>query len=395
MAKLSFSRRAKMAGNGKKGRYKSMIYLDNAATTPVLKPVADAMKPYLNEQYFNPATHYSPAGPVRAAVEQARACTAELIGASPDEIIFTSGGTESDNWAVVSGALASGKKHIITTAFEHPAVLNTCRFLEQCGYRVTYLSPDSSGFISPASLHDAIDEDTALVSVMAANNQIGTIQPLKELAEEAHRAGALFHTDAVQAAGHIPMDVRELPVDLLSASGHKFHAPKGIGFLYVRYGLQLPPYIRGAAQENGMRAGTINVPGIIGMGAAAEIANLTLSAHSESVAKLRDILIRRVLETIPGSKLNGSSENRLPGNTNFSFAGVRGIDLMHELDQSGICVSASDTPSHVLLAIGCSNEESLNAVRMTLGEETGLLDIETVVNRLAESVQRLRKTAVR
>lgn len=372
-----------------------MIYLDNAATTPVLKPVADAMKPYLNEQYFNPATHYSPAEPVRAAVEQARARTAELVGALPDEIIFTSGGTESDNWAVVSGALASGKKHIITTAFEHPAVLNTCRFLEQCGYRVTYLSPDSSGFISPASLHDALDEDTALVSVMAANNQIGTIQPLKELAEEAHRAGALFHTDAVQAAGHIPMDVRELPVDLLSASGHKFHAPKGIGFLYVRYGLQLPPYIRGAAQENGMRAGTINVPGIIGMGAAAEIANLTLSAHSESVAQLRDILIRRVLETIPGSKLNGSRENRLPGNTNFSFAGVRGIDLMHELDQSGICVSASDTPSHVLLAIGCSSEESLSAVRMTLGEETGLQDIESVVNRLAESVQRLRKTAVR
>lgn len=333
------------------------------------------------------------------AVDEARKNIADLIGAQPNEIYFTAGGSESDNWAIKAAAECNQTKgrHIITSAIEHHAVLHTCQYLEKQGYEVTYVSVDEYGMIKLDELEAAIRPDTILITVMAANNEIGTIQPLKEIGALAKKNGILFHTDAVQAYGHIPLNVEELHIDLLSASGHKFHGPKGIGFLYIRKGVRIGSFVHGGAQERSRRAGTHNTPGIVGMGAAARLAAERLEERMEKEAALRDHLIRRVLTEIPYSRLNGHETDRLPNNANFCFRFIEGESLLILLDQQGICASSGSActsgsldPSHVLLAIGLPHEIAHGSLRLTLSEETTKEDIDFTVDAIRKIVERLR-----
>ena len=376
-----------------------MIYLDNAATTRVKPEVLEAMRPYFEEQYGNPAGAYTFAGRINAEVENARKTVAGLIGAKPGEIYFTAGGSESDNWAIKGIAYALEKKgrHIITSKIEHHAVLKTCEYLEKHGWEVTYLDVDRNGFVDPAALENDIRPDTVLVSVMFANNEIGTLQPVAELGRVAHARGVLFHTDAVQAYGHVAIDVDEMNVDLLSVSGHKINAPKGVGFLYVRSGVRIDPLIHGGAQEKGKRAGTTNVPGIIGLAKASELARDTLDERAAYEKELRDHLIARIESEIPYAVLNGDREKRLPNNVNFSFRFIEGESLLILLDQAGVCgssgsacTSGSLDPSHVLLAIGLPHEIAHGSLRLTLSEENTLEETDYAVDSLKRIVERLR-----
>lgn len=376
-----------------------LIYLDNAATTALSPEVFEAMKPFLLENYSNPNSVYTFAQQSKKAVEEARESIAGLLGAKPDEIYFTAGGSESDNWAIkgCAEAFASKGKHIITTKIEHHAVLHTCQYLEKKGCEVTYLDVDENGMVCPEQLEQAIRPDTILISIMFANNEIGTIEPVREIGAIAKKHGVLFHTDAVQAFGHVPVSVDELNIDLLSASAHKFHGPKGVGFLYMRNSVKLGAYLHGGAQERSRRAGTSNVPGIIGMAKAAELAAAHMETNSAKIAAVRDHLIERVLAEIPYSRLNGHRQQRLANNANFCFRFVEGESLLIMLDQRGICASSGSActsgsldPSHVLLAIGLPHEIAHGSVRLTLSEDTSIEDVDDVADSLKAIVERLR-----
>ena len=376
-----------------------LIYLDNAATTQVYPEVLDAMLPYFTEYYGNPSAIYSFAGESKKAVDEARANVAALINARTEDIYFTGGGSESDNWALKATAEAyeSKGKHIITSRIEHHAILHTCAYLEQKGYEVTYLDVDEDGKISLEELEKAIRPDTILISIMSANNEIGTIEPIKEIGKIAHDHGVLFHTDAVQAFGHIPIDVEEMNIDMLSASGHKINGPKGSGVMYIRKGVKIRSFIHGGAQERKRRAGTHNVPGIVGIGTAAKLAKENMEERSAKEIALRDHLIERVLKEIPYTRLNGHRTDRLPNNANFCFRFIEGESMLILLDQAGICgssgsacTSGSLDPSHVLLAIGLPHEIAHGSLRMTLSEETTMEDVDFVVDRLKEIVAHLR-----
>jgi cysteine desulfurase len=375
------------------------IYLDNAATTKVVPEVLEAMTPYFTEYYGNPSSIYSFAGKCKDAMEEARAGIAAIIGAKPEEIYFTGGGSESDNWALkaTAEAYAAKGKHIITSKIEHHAILHTCEYLEKHGFEVTYVNVDENGIIRLDELEQAIREDTILISVMAANNEIGSIQPLKEIGEIARKHNVFFHTDAVQAFAHIPLNVDEMNIDMLSASGHKINGPKGIGIMYIRKGIKSGSFIHGGAQERKRRAGTHNVPGIIGMAKAAEIANEHLEERMAYESKLRDHLIERVLKEIPFSRLNGEPVKRLPNNANFCFRFIEGESMLILLDQKGICASSGSActsgsldPSHVLLAIGLPHEIAHGSLRLTISQETTLEDIDTTVDELKKIIERLR-----
>lgn len=378
---------------------KRRIYLDNAATTRVDEEVLQEMLPYFRDNYANPSAIYSFAGEAKKAVGRAREQAAALIGAKPNEIYFTAGGSESDNWAIraVAEGLANKGRHIITTKIEHHAVLHTCEYLEKQGYEVTYLDVDSDGKVLPEALQRAIRPDTILISVMAANNEIGTLEPLAEIGKIAHERGILFHTDAVQAYGHIPLNVEAMHIDLLSASGHKMNGPKGVGILYCRENVRLHPLIHGGAQERGRRAGTLNVPGIVGFGKAAELSGKTMQERTARETALRDYLIDRVLTEIPYTRLNGHRQDRLSNNANFCFRFIEGESLLILLDQKGICGSSGSActsgaldPSHVLLAIGLPHEIAHGSLRLTLSEETTEEELSYVVETLKEIVERLR-----
>lgn len=376
-----------------------VIYLDNAATTRVLPEVFEAMKPYFTEYYGNPSAIYTFAGTANDAVTSAREEIANVIGAKPEEIYFTAGGSESDNWALkaTAEAYASKGKHIITSKIEHHAILHTAQWLEKQGYEVTYLDVDENGLVDLEQLKAAIRPDTILISIMAANNEIGTIEPLKEIGEIAKEHGILFHTDAVQAFAHTPINVDEMHIDMLSASGHKINGPKGIGFLYIRKGVKIRSFVHGGAQERQRRAGTLNVPGIVGMGKAAEIAAKNMEESITYQTKLRDHLIARVMEEIPYTKLNGHPTQRLANNANFCFRFIEGESMLILLDQSGVCgssgsacTSGSLDPSHVLLAIGLPHEIAHGSLRLTLSNDTTLEDIDFVVDRLKGIIEHLR-----
>lgn len=376
-----------------------LIYMDNAATTAVKPEVFEKMKPYFMENYSNPSSVYSFAGEAKKVVDDARDIIAGALNAKAAEIYFTGGGSEADNWAIKATAEAykNKGKHIITSAIEHHAVLHTCGWLERHGYEVTYLPVDENGTVSPEKVEEAIRPDTILISIMFANNEIGTIEPIKEIGEIAEKHGVLFHTDAVQAFGHVPIDVQEMHIDMLSASGHKFHGPKGIGFMYMRNGLKLGSFIHGGAQERSRRAGTHNVPGIVGMGEAARIAMEQLEANAVKETEVRDYLIARVEKEIPYIKVNGHRENRLPNNINICFRFIEGESLLIMLDQKGICASSGSActsgsldPSHVLLAIGLPHEIAHGSLRLTISEDTTKEDADFVVDNLKSIVERLR-----
>ena len=376
-----------------------LIYMDNAATTAVKPEVFEKMKPYFMENYSNPSSVYSFAGEAKKAVDDARDIIAGALNAKAAEIYFTGGGSEADNWAIKATAEAykNKGKHIITSAIEHHAVLHTCGWLERHGYEVTYLPVDENGTVSPEKVEEAIRPDTILISIMFANNEIGTIEPIKEIGEIAEKHGVLFHTDAVQAFGHVPIDVQEMHIDMLSASGHKFHGPKGIGFMYMRNGLKLGSFIHGGAQERSRRAGTHNVPGIVGLGEAARIAMEQLEANAAKETEVRDYLIARVEKEIPYIKVNGHRENRLPNNINICFRFIEGESLLIMLDQKGICASSGSActsgsldPSHVLLAIGLPHEIAHGSLRLTISEDTTKEDADFVVDNLKSIVERLR-----
>lgn len=376
-----------------------MIYLDNAATTKVNKKVLESMMPYFSEIYCNPSAAYSFATKGRIAIEEARNSAAKLIGASDMEIYFTSGGSESDNWAIkaVAESFSDKGKHIITTKIEHHAVLHTCEYLERHGFDITYLNVDSDGKVRLDELKKSIREDTILISVMTANNEIGTIQPVAEIGKIAHEKGILFHTDAVQAYGHIPINVDEMNIDLLSASGHKFNGPKGVGIMYIRKGVKIRSFIHGGSQERGRRAGTYNVPGIAGLGTAAKLAMENMAKRAEKEKELRDYFIDRISAEIPYTVLNGHREDRLPNNINFCFRFVEGESVLIMLDQAGICASSGSActsgaidPSHVLRAIGLSDEMAHESLRLTLSYENTKEEIDTVVGELKRIVERLR-----
>lgn len=375
------------------------IYLDNAATTQMYPEVLEAMLPYFTEYYGNPSAIYTFAEEGRRAVDKARRTMAELIHGKPEEIYFTGGGSESDNWALkaTTEAYASKGKHIITSTIEHHAILHTCAYLEKQGYEITYVKVDENGKIKLDELEAAIRPDTILISVMTANNEIGTIQPVAEIGKIAHEHGVLFHTDAVQAFGHIPLDVEEMHIDMLSASGHKMNGPKGVGVMYIRKGVKILSFIHGGAQERKRRAGTHNVPGIVGMGKAAELAKDTMSERSRREIELREHLIERVLEEIPYTRLNGDRTDRLPNNVSFCFRFVEGESLLILLDQAGICgssgsacTSGSLDPSHVLLAIGLPHEIAHGSLRLTLSEKNTLEEIDYTVEELKKIIERLR-----
>lgn len=376
-----------------------LIYLDNAATTQVYPEVLDAMMPYFTEYYGNPSAIYTFAGNAKKAVDEARSILAEGIHAKPEEIYFTGGGSESDNWVLKATAEAyeSKGKHIITTKIEHHAILHTAQYLEKKGFEVTYLDVDENGLVRLEDLKAAIRPDTILISVMAANNEIGTIEPLAEIGAIAREKGILFHTDAVQAFGHIPIDVDAMNIDMLSASGHKVNGPKGIGLLYIRKGVKIRSFVHGGAQERQRRAGTHNVPGIVGFGKAAQLAFDGMKQRSEYETQLRDHLIERVLAEIPYSRLNGDRTNRLPNNANFCFRFIEGESMLILLDQNGICgssgsacTSGSLDPSHVLLAIGLPHEIAHGSLRLTLSEKTTREEIDFTVDKLKEIIERLR-----
>lgn len=374
-------------------------YFDNAATTPVREEVLQEILPYFREYYGNASSIYSIAKESKKALEAARAKVAAAIGATPDEIYFTAGGSESDNMALrgVVNASKKEKKHIITTKIEHHAILHTAEFLETKGVDVTYLSVDEFGKISLEELENAICPETVLISVMFANNEIGTIQPIAEIGEIAKKHGVLFHTDAVQAVGHVPIDVEKLQVDLLSVSGHKLGAPKGIGAIYIRKGTRISPLIFGGAQEKKLRAGTENIAGIVGLGKAAELAVAEMEETTKKLIALRDKLIHGILESIPDSRLNGHPTDRLPGNCNISFSYIEGESLLLLLDALGIaassgsaCTSGSLDPSHVLMAIGLPHEIAHGSLRLTIDRENTEEQVDFILEKLPGLVQRLR-----
>lgn len=376
-----------------------LIYLDNAATTAVKPEVVEAMLPYFTEVYSNPSSVYRFAGKAKKAMEDAREQIAGFVGAKPAEIYFTGGGSESDNWAIkaVAENYREKGKHIITSKIEHHAVLHTCEWLEKKGYEVTYLDVDENGIISLEELERAIRPDTILITIMFANNEIGTIEPVKEIGEIARKHDVLFHTDAVQAFAHVPVNVEEMNIDLMSASGHKFYGPKGIGFLYIKNGIRISPLIHGGAQERSRRAGTHNVSGIIGMAKAAEIAIADMEENSRKETEIRDHLIHRIEQEIPYVRVNGHREKRLPGNVNVCFRFVEGESLLIMLDQKGICASSGSActsgsldPSHVLLAIGLPHEIAHGSVRLTLSDTTTREEADYVVDNLKEIVERMR-----
>ena len=377
-----------------------MIYMDNAATTRTAPEVVQAMLPYFSENYGNPSAVYSLGSAGKKAINGARRAIASVLGAKQEEIFFTAGGSEADNWALKSVAEAySGKgKHIITTKIEHHAILHTCEYLEKNGFEVTYLGVGRDGVVDIGELEAAIRPDTILISIMFANNEIGTIEPIEEIGAMAQKHGILFHTDAVQAFGHLPVRVDELHIDMLSASGHKFGGPKGAGFLYVRTGVKLRSFLHGGAQERDRRAGTENVPGIVGLGAAAAKAAETMAERAAREEQIRDHLIRRIESEIPYCRLNGHRTKRLPGNVNFSFRFVEGESVLIMLDMKGICGSSGSActsgaldPSHVLLAIGLNEEEAHGSLRLYLSEENTLEEADFVVEELKKIVARLRE----
>ena len=378
---------------------KKLIYLDNAATTKTSEEVVAAMLPYFTEYYGNPSSVYEFASESKKAVSNARRTIAETLGAQENEIYFTAGGSEADNWALKATAEAyqSKGKHIITTKIEHHAILHTAEYLEKRGFEITYIGVDENGVVKVDELEKAIRPDTILISVMFANNEIGTIQPIKEIGEIAKKHGVLFHTDAVQAYGQLPINVDELHIDMLSSSGHKLNGPKGIGFLYIRKGVKIRSFVHGGAQERKRRAGTENVPGIVGYGKAAEIAAKTMKERTAKEIELRDHLIDRVLAEVPYTRLNGHRTNRLPNNANFSFQFVEGESLLILLDNNGICASSgsactsgSRDPSHVRLAIGRPHEIAHGSLRLTLSAETTMEDIDFVVDCIKQIIERLR-----
>lgn len=379
---------------------REIIYLDNAATTQVSEIILNEMLPFFRQTYSNPSAIYKFAGESKKAVDTARAQAADIIGAKPEEIYFTGGGSESDNWAIKAAveAYASKGKHIITSKIEHHAILNTCAYLEKLGCEITYLDVDEYGRISLDELRKVIRSDTILISVMTANNEIGTIEPIAEIGKIANENGILFHTDAVQAYGHIPINVNEMNIDMLSASGHKFYGPKGVGILYIRKGVKIRSFIHGGTQERNRRAGTSNVPAIVGFGKAAQIAGETMTERIKQETEIRNHLIKRVLSEIPYTRLNGHPIDRLPNNANFCFQFIEGESLLILLDQLGVCASSGSActsgsldPSHVLLAIGLPHEIAHGSLRLTLSKETTIEEIDFVVEELKKIIERLRR----
>ena len=378
---------------------RKIIYLDNAATTRTSPKVVEEMLPFFSEYYGNPSSVYEFSNASKKAVAQARQVIADSLGAKPQEIYFTAGGSESDNWAIKAAAEAYQEKgrHIITSKIEHHAVLHTCRYLESRGFSVTYLDVDEQGVVKLEELKKAIRPDTILISIMFANNEIGTIQPVKEIAEIAREHGILFHTDAVQAYGHVPINVDAFGMDMLSASGHKINGPKGIGFLYIRTGVKIRSFVHGGAQERKRRAGTENVPGIAGLGKAAELAVNTMEERMKKETELRDYLMDRVMAEVPYTRVNGHRKNRLPNNCNFAFQFIEGESLLIMLDMAGICgssgsacTSGSLDPSHVLLALGLPPEIAHGSLRLTLSEENTKEEMDYVVGEIKRIVERLR-----
>lgn len=376
-----------------------LIYLDHAATTAVHPDVLKEMLPYFTDRFGNPSSVYGFAANNKNKLTEARETIAGALGAKPEEIYFTAGGSESDNWALKCTAEAYGVHggHIITTKIEHHAILHTCKYLQNRGYDVTYLDVDENGLVDLNTLEAAIRPDTFLISIMFANNEIGTIEPIKEIGEIAHRYGILFHTDAVQAFGQIPIHVDGMNIDMLSASGHKFNGPKGIGFLYIKKGLKLKSFIHGGQQERGRRAGTENVPGIVGIAKACEIAMAEMEERMKKETELRDYLIERILKEIPYTRLNGHSKKRLPNNVNISFQFVEGESILIMLDMAGICASSGSActsgsvdPSHVLLAIGLPHEIAHGSLRLTIGYENTKEEMDTVVDNLKRIITNLR-----
>ena len=376
-----------------------LIYLDNAATTKTAQEAVDAMLPYFTEYYGNASSIYSLGAESKKAMIEAREEIAGSIGASAQEIYFTAGGSESDNWALVAAAEAyeSKGKHIITSKIEHHAILHTCEYLEKRGFSITYIDVDENGVLKLDELKKAIRPDTILISVMFANNEIGTIQPIKEIGEIAREHGILFHTDAVQAYGHVQTRVDELPIDMMSASGHKINGPKGIGFLYIRKGVKIRSFVHGGAQERSRRAGTENIPGIVGLAAAVKKNFANMEERTRKETELRDYLIERIEKEIPYCRLNGHRTDRLPNNVNFSFQFIEGESLLIMLDMKGICASSGSActsgsldPSHVLLAIGLPHEIAHGSLRMTLSEENTKEEIDFVADELKGIVERLR-----
>ena len=376
-----------------------LIYLDNAATTAVRPEVVDAMLPYFTEKYGNPSSVYDFAAKNKKAVNESRQIIADALNADVRDIYFTAGGTESDNWALISTAEAyiEKGKHIITSKIENHAILHTCEYLESRGFEISYIDVDENGVLKLEQLKSAIRSDTILISVMFANNEIGTIQPIQEIGQIAKEHNILFHTDAVQAFGQVPIDVEAMNIDMLSASSHKLNGPKGIGFLYIRKGLKLKSFIHGGAQERKRRAGTENVPGIVGLGKAVEIAMATMKERTEKEVELRDYLISRILKEIPYVRLNGDRKKRLPNNANFSFQFIEGESLLIMLDMEGLCgssgsacTSGSLDPSHVLLAIGLPHEIAHGSLRLTLSDSITKEDIDYVVEKVTAIVAKLR-----
>ena len=379
---------------------KKLIYMDNAATTPVKPEVLDAMLPYFTEKFGNPSSIYSISSENKKAITDAREVIAKTINTTPENIYFTAGGSESDNWALkaTADAYASKGKHIITTKIEHHAILHTCEYLETKGFEVTYLDVDENGLEKLDELTAAIRPDTILISVMFANNEIGTIEPIAEIGKIAHEHGVLFHTDAVQAYTQVPIDVEAMNIDMMSTSGHKINGPKGIGFLYIRKGVKIKSFIHGGAQERHRRAGTENVTGIIGLAKAAEIAPANMKERTAEEIKVRDHLIERIEKEIPYAKLNGDRVKRLPNNVNFSFQFVEGESMLILLDSKGICASSGSActsgsldPSHVLLAIGLPHEIAHGSLRLTISDQITMEDADYVVDNLKEIVNHLRE----
>lgn len=377
-----------------------MIYLDHAATTYIKKEVLEEMLPYLDKKYGNPSSIYSIGKENKLAIDVSREKIAKELNANVNEIFFTSCGSEADNWALKGIAFANREKgnHIITSCIEHPAILNTCKYLEKQGFAVTYLKVDSDGLINLAELENAINNRTILISIMFANNEIGTIQPIKEIANIAQKYNVYFHTDAVQAVGNVRIDVKELKIDMLSLSGHKFYGPKGIGVLYIKEGTDIDNFIHGGGQEKGKRAGTENVPNVVGIGKAMELAYDNFDEKNTRLIKLRERLIDGVMERIPYVKLNGHRVKRLPGNVNFSFDGVEGEAVLLMLNMKGIyvstgsaCSSGSSKPSHVLSAIGLNNDMCKGSIRLTIGDENTEEDIYYTIDCLENVVERLRE----
>ena len=379
---------------------KKLIYMDNAATTPVKPEVLDAMLPYFTEKFGNPSSIYSISSENKKAITDAREVIAKTINTTPENIYFTAGGSESDNWALkaTADAYASKGKHIITTKIEHHAILHTCEYLETKGFEITYLDVDENGLVKLDELTAAIRPDTILISVMFANNEIGTIEPIAEIGKIAHEHGVLFHTDAVQAYTQVPIDVEAMNIDMMSTSGHKINGPKGIGFLYIRKGVKIKSFIHGGAQERHRRAGTENVTGIIGLAKAAEIATANMKERTAEEIKVRDPLIERIEKEIPYAKLNGDRVKRLPNNVNFSFQFVEGESMLILLDSKGICASSGSActsgsldPSHVLLAIGLPHEIAHGSLRLTISDQITMEDADYVVDNLKEIVNHLRE----